>query len=503
MSESKLIVEMQHISKHFPGVQALNKVSLELRPGEIHALVGENGAGKSTLMKVLCGVYQPDSGVVRLNGETVHVKNPRHAQELGLSVVHQELNLFQNLTIAENIFGGKMPQFGPFGFEDRRQAYNTAQEFLQKFDLPLDPNTLVNRLSIAQQQVVEISKALIQKAQVLILDEPTSSLTEHEANLLFEIIQNLRTEGMCIVYISHRLEEVFKIADRVTVLRDGQYVGTKNIKDIDIAAVIRMMIGRKLEDLYGQSAATIGQEVLRVDHLTYRGRFEDISFSLHAGEIVGMAGLIGAGRTDVGLSLFGFLPPHSGAIKIDGQVCHLKSPQQAMSLGIAYLSENRKQDALFNGMTVRSNITVCNLPKFSEFGFLSYKKEKAEAEKYIKRLNIQTPGPEQRIINLSGGNQQKAMLARWLTINPKILIVDEPTRGVDVGAKLEIYSLLHHLAAEGVAILFISSEMPELLGMCDRILVMYEGKLTGELTRAEATEEKIMTLAARLSAKFA
>jgi ribose transport system ATP-binding protein len=492
---NRLFLEMSSISKGFPGVQALSEVSFDLHQGEVHALVGENGAGKSTLMKILSGVYQPDTGKIKINGQDVLIQNPRHAQGMGISIVHQELNLFQNLSITENLFGGKMPASGWLGFEDRKKAQETASEYLQKFELSIDPKIRVGDLSLAQQQVVEISKALARNTRVLILDEPTSSLTEHEANLLFSFIKQLREEGLCIIYISHRLEEIFNIADRVTVLRDGHKVGTENITDIDVETVIRMMVGRKLEDLYGKPSGSFGSVVLEAHNLTKLKHFNNISFKIQAGEILGMAGLVGAGRSDVGLALFGANPVSKGEILMDGKRIYLHSPQAAMAIGIAYLSENRQGDSLFLGMDIKKNIVVSLLEKLSVFGFIDQAKENNTAKEYVQKLNVQTPSLEQKIIKLSGGNQQKVILARWLAIKPRVLIVDEPTRGIDVGAKVEIYSLLRELAAQGVAILLISSEMPEILGLSDRILVMHEGVVTGILSRAEATEEKIMAMA--------
>jgi len=490
-------LEMRSIGKRFPGVHALDDVSFDLVPGEVHALVGENGAGKSTLMKVLSGVYRPDEGEIWLRGKQIQIRNPRQALELGISIVHQELNLFKNLTIAENLFGGQMPRRGFLGFEDRQAAARRAREYLQKFELPLDPFTLVRNLSLAQQQVVEISKALARNANVLILDEPTSSLTEHESELLFKNIAQLKQEGLGIIYISHRLEEIFEIGDRVTVLRDGRYVDTRPISTTSIDAVIRMMVGRKLEDLYGQPAAGRSVEpILEVEGLTIPDRFSDVSFTLGKGEILGMAGLIGAGRTDVGQAIFGARSLQSGSVRLAGNEVKITSPGHAISLGVAYLSENRQDDSIFDNMDVCRNITVSRLSYLSQRGMLSPKRELDWSENYIKLLNIPTPSARQKIIKLSGGNQQKTILARWLAIQPKVLIVDEPTRGIDVGAKMEIYMLLHRLAAQGVGILLISSELPEVLGMSDKIIVMREGRITGELSRAEASEERVMSLAA-------
>ena len=489
-------LEMRGISKQFPGVHALDGVDFDLRAGEVHAIVGENGAGKSTLMKILGGVYQPDAGAITLLGKPVTIQNPRHAQTLGIGIVHQELNLFPVLTVAENVLVGRQPADGPLRFVNWPDSYTATREYLRLFDLDVDPSAPLQDLSIAQQQVVEIARALSQQACVLILDEPTSALTEHETTLLFRTIRRLRDEGLGIVYISHRLDEVFAISDRITVLRDGQRVGTVDTGQSDVPSLIRMMVGRQLSDLYGHSAGSTAGEALRVEGLSSRGHFAEISFALQRGEILGFAGLIGAGRTEVARSIFGALARDAGAIYLEGREVRINSPKDAMRLGIAYLSENRRRDELFLGMDVRENISVTHLKRFSVFGFVRRGREAAEANSYVDQLRIQTPGLDQRVRNLSGGNQQKVVLARWLAIRPKVLIVDEPTRGIDVGAKAEIYALLHHLAAEGVAILLISSEMPEILGLSDRIIVMHEGRITGEMARAEATEERIMTYAA-------
>jgi ribose transport system ATP-binding protein len=488
-------VEMRHIDKSFPGVQALDDVSFDLNPGEVHALVGENGAGKSTLMKILSGVYHQDAGEIIVDGQEVGIKNPKAAQEMGISTVYQELNLFPNLTIAENIYSGYMPANGVLKFEDRQQANAKAAQYLERFEIPLDPRTLVRDISIAQQQVVEISNALEQNARILVLDEPTSSLTDHERDVLFNIINQLREEQLGIIYISHRMEEIFEIADRVTVLRDGHSVGTRDVADIEANDVIRMMVGREL--VYGHKELSEGQMdlILRVEGLSSEGRFSDVSFELHKGEILGMSGLIGAGRSDVGLALFGAIPVDEGTIKINGVKQKISSPGKAMDLGIAYVSENRQDDELYFNMDVSRNISVSHLKEFTNFGFINQSEEDASAEKFVEMLRIMTPSIEQKVSNLSGGNQQKVILARWLAIKPQILIVDEPTRGIDVGSKAEIYGFLNELAQEDVAIILISSELPEILRMSDRILVMHEGRIYGELSRREATEEIIMALA--------
>jgi ribose transport system ATP-binding protein len=491
------ILEMRNIRKHFPGVQALDGVSFDLRAGEVHALVGENGAGKSTLMKILSGVYQPDGGEITLGGKAVTISSPRQAQDLGIATVHQELSLFQNLTVAENILSGDMPARGPLRLENRQAANRIAAEALARFDLPINPRTLVAELSIGQQQVIEICKALVQRACLVILDEPTSSLTEHETELLFNVIRQLATDGVPVIYISHRLEEIARIADRVTVLRDGQFVGTRPVRETDLAAIVRMMVGRNLDlsALYGAGEIQRESVLLQVENLSSAGRFSDITFDLHPGEILGMAGLVGAGRTDVALAIFGAIPITGGTILIDGRPHRIHSPHEAVAAGIAYLPENRGSDGLFYGLSVRENISVTHLNSFARFGLVDRGRETRAAQDCVGQLSIQTPGVELPVLNLSGGNQQKVILGRWLAIRPRLLIVDEPTKGIDIGSKQEIYLLLHKLAQDGVGILLISSEMPEVLGLSDRILVMHEGRLAGVLSHAEATEERVMMLA--------
>ncbi|MEI6385685.1 MAG: sugar ABC transporter ATP-binding protein [Spirochaetota bacterium] len=491
------VLEMRGIRKAFPGVQALDGVSFDLRVGEVHALVGENGAGKSTLMKILSGVYQPDGGEIVLGGTTVSIANPRYAQELGIAIVHQELSLFQNLTVAENIFSGNMPSTGPLGLEDRGKANRIAKEILARFDLPIDPSTPVASLSIGQQQVVEICKALSQKACLVILDEPTSSLTDHETELLFKTIRQLADEKIPVVYISHRLEEISHIADRVTVLRDGQLVGSRIVGEIDLGTIVRMMVGRNLElgSLYGTGEIQREAVLLQVEGLCCAGRFEDVSFDLRSGEILGMAGLVGAGRTDVALAIFGALATTGGTVLFEGKARAIRSPHEAVTAGIAYLPENRGLDGIFHSLSIRENISVTSLDDYARFGILDRRRETKAAQDFVDRLNIQLTGLEKAVSNLSGGNQQKVILGRWLAIHPKLLIVDEPTKGIDIGAKQEIYLLLHKLAQEGVGIIMISSEMPEVLGLSDRILVMHEGRLAGILKHDEASEERVMMLA--------
>jgi len=494
---------MRSIGKRFPGVRALDNVHFDVRAGEVHALLGENGAGKSTLMKILCGVYQPDEGEILLHGARAVIRDPHDARAYGIAIVHQELSLFPNLSVAENIFVGSQPVSGPLRFIDRRASIRAARAHLAPFDVRLDLSAPAGLLSVAQQQVVEIAKALALRARILVLDEPTSALTARETEQLFALVRRLKAQGLAIVYISHRMEEIFEIAYRATVLRDGQFVGAVAVVGTTPDALIRMMVGRQLEQLYGQGGAGGGEgggeggDVLRVEGLSAAGRFRDVTFTLRRGEILGFAGLIGAGRSEVARAIFGADRRDTGRVYVDGRAVEIRSPADAMRRGIAYLSEDRQGDGLFLRMSVRQNVTVTHLKRLSRVGLMSRARESRESLSYVRQLRIRTPGVEQQVMNLSGGNQQKVMLARWLAIHPKVLIADEPTRGVDVGAKAEIYELLHALAAEGLGIILISSEMPEVLGMSDRILVMREGRVAGELAGAAATEEAIMALCAR------
>ena len=487
---------MEAIDKHFGGVHALRGVDLELRQGEVLALVGENGAGKSTLVEVLCGNVRADSGRVVLDGRTVHFAGAMEAAFTGVSIVHQELSLVPELTVAENIFCAREPVIPFLGFVDRRRLYREAAAILQRFDLHVPPNALVGRLPVAIQQMIEISKALSLDCRVLVLDEPTGALTEHETRYLFDIIARLRDRGVGIIYISHKLPEVFEIADRITVLRDGALVGTTARADVTPDAVVRMMVGRELGKDYPERATSPGEPILRVEGLTREPRFRKVSFELRAGEILGVAGLVGAGRTEVARAIFGIDRLQSGALYLDGKPVSIPDPGRAVELGIGYVPEDRKEQGLFLGLTVRSNIGAASLRRNSVAGFMSAGREQRMAEEYVRRLSIRTPSIMVTTSHLSGGNQQKVMLAKWLAIQPRILLVDEPTRGIDVGAKAEVHHILRRLAQAGTAVMMISSELPEVLGASDRILVMHEGSMTGVLSAAEATEEKVMMLAA-------
>ena len=492
MSES--ILRMTNISKSFAGVHALRGVQLDLRPGEVHALLGENGAGKSTLVKVITGVHQPDTGEIYLNDQRIHLADPREATQLGISAIYQELSMFPDLSIAENIFVGRRP-IRKGGLIDWRKMYRESEELLSSLGVHLNLKTKARNLSIAQQQMVEIARALSVNARILIMDEPTSALTLNEVAELFQIVRRLREKGTAIVFISHRLEELFEIADRVTVLRDGAYVDTRSMDGVTQDDLIRMMVGRTVTDLFPKQDVEAGEVVLRVKNLTRRGAFEDVSFELHKGEILGMAGLIGAGRTEVSQTLFGVTPAHAGTIEIEGQPLRITSPRQAMDYGLALVPEDRQHHGLVPPMDITDNVTLPNLTSFTRAGWLNKKEAQVAAFQAATQLQVKATTVWQKVRELSGGNQQKIVLAKWLSTHPRILILDEPTRGIDVGTKAEVHRLMSALAAEGIAILMISSELPEVLGMSDRILVMHEGKVTGLFDRSEATQEKIMLAA--------
>ena len=492
---SEFVLQMCNVTKRFPGVLALNNVSFDLRPREVHCLLGENGAGKSTLMKILAGAQPMDSGEILLGGEPVTIQSPHHAQELGISMIYQEFNLSPYLSVAENIFLGREPRIGKSPFINWKKMYSDAEEILTRIRVQLDVRKPVNECSVAQQQMVEIAKAISFNARIIVMDEPSATLTDHELRALFDLIRTLRRQEIGIIYISHRLEEIFEIGDRVTVMRDGEYVGTHNACDLTREDIIRMMVGRELKDEFPKEIFELGPEIVRVKGLTRQGAFRDISFSLNRGEIVGLTGLVGAGRTEVVRGLFGADRIDAGEIWLNGNPITVRSPQDAIRQGIGLLTEDRKGQGLVLGMSIRENTTLANLKELVKGLFIDNRKERAVTEKYIKELQIKTPSAEQLAQNLSGGNQQKVVLAKWLFTDSKVLIFDEPTRGIDVGAKVEIYKLMNELARKGVAILMISSELPEVLGMCDRILVMHEGRIAGELARSEATQEAIMHLA--------
>ena len=503
MEDSQLL-QMRGIKKAFPGVQALDGVDLEVRSGEVMALVGENGAGKSTLIKILSGAYTADAGEIYIKGQPVNIVDPRHARDLGVSVIYQELNLAEQVSVAENIFAGR-EIVNRFGLIDYGTMYKNAQKWLDELHIKnVDPRDEVRRLSISRKQMVEIAKALSLDSNIIVMDEPTSSLPSantnpnevNEVQILLNTIRKLRERGKGVIYISHRMEEVFRISDRITVMRDGKLIGVRKTSETTPREIISMMVGRNLEDMYGKPGERkIGNTVLEVRNLSQGKRLVDVGFSVRAGEVLGVAGLVGAGRTEIAKAVFGADRRESGEILVENKMVNIRTPQDAIQAGLGYLPEDRKLQGLFLKMAIRTNVSAANITSISRNGFVQDKLEKDLAEQYVKQLNIRTPSIDQLARNLSGGNQQKVIIAKWLAVKPKVLIVDEPTRGVDVGAKIEIYNLLRKMAAEGVAVVMISSELPEVLGMSDRIVVIREGHFAGEIDRADATEEKIMTMA--------
>ena len=488
-------LEMRNITKDYPGVRALEDVSFDVRAGEVHALVGENGAGKSTLMKILAGAETRDTGQILIEGSPAQITTPQEAMGLGVSIIYQEFNLVPFMTAAENIFLGREPRAVVPGFVNFRRMYAEAQEIVDKLGVRLDVHTPINRLSVAQQQMVEVAKATSRRAKIIAMDEPSATLTEHELENLFNLIRSLKEQGVAIIYISHRLEEIFEIADRVTILRDGKWVATKDVKDIDREEIIKFMVGRELKDVIPKIPAEIRESALTVKGLTRNGVIQDISFTVNRGEVLGIAGLVGAGRTEVARAIFGADPIDAGEIWLDGRRVEINSPSDAIRNGIGLVTEDRKALGLILGMVVRENISLANLRSLSRFSFVNRRREREISEQFVEDLMIKTPSVEQQVQNLSGGNQQKVVLAKWLFTNSKVMIFDEPTRGIDVGSKVEIYQLMNRLAEKGVAIVMISSELLEILGMSDRILVMHEGRIAGELSREDATQEKIMQLA--------
>jgi rhamnose transport system ATP-binding protein len=491
MQTSEPTVELRGISKGFGAVQALQNVDLSLYPGEVHALVGENGAGKSTLVKILAGVHRPDKGSLKIAGTEVELRGPAQSQSQGIAVIHQEPTLFPDLNVAENIYMGRQPR-DRFGRVDWKRMYRDVQDLLSSLDVQLNLYTPVRGLSVADQQLVEIAKALSLQARVLVMDEPTAALSHHEVEELFVIVRQLRQRGVAILFISHRLDEIFALADRITVLRDGRHVITSLGSELTPEATIRHMVGRELSALFPKSASEIGDVVLAVEHLTRNGVFSDISFQLRKGEILGFAGLVGAGRTEVARVLFGIDRADAGEVRVKGEVVHIDSSKAAMRYGIAYVPEDRHQQGLVLDFTIIANMTLPILAQVSRFGLMDRRQEYALAEGYARQLQVRASGLDQQVKALSGGNQQKVVLAKWLATDPAVLILDEPTRGIDIGAKAEVHRIISDLAARGLAIILISSELPEVLAMADRVLVMHEGRITGEFDRSEADQETVM-----------
>lgn len=491
------ILSIEGIRKEFPGVVALDDVRLKIKRGTVHALMGENGAGKSTLMKIIAGIYQPDAGTIRLRGEEVVLKSPLDALEQGVAMIHQELALMNSMTVAENIWIRREPK-NRLGLIDHSKMVAMTTELFSRLNIVLDPRSQVSELTVAQKQMVEIARAVSYNSSVLIMDEPTSALTEREVEHLFKIIRDLRSRGIGIVYITHKMNELFEIADEFTVFRDGKFVGSHSSKDVTRDDIIRMMVGRDITDMFPKVDCPIGDVILKVEGLTLDGVFHDISFELRRGEILGMAGLVGSKRSNVAEALFGVCPANSGEILIDGQRVSISSPQEAMAHGLAFLTEDRKETGCFLELDCLENIQTALITRdHVRAGFVDQPTVTRLAEDMAAKLRVKTPNLQEKVENLSGGNQQKLLIARWLLTKPRILILDEPTRGIDVGAKSEIHRLITGLAADGVAVLMISSELPEVLGMSDRIMVMHEGRVAGFLDRTEATQVTIMNLAAR------
>ncbi len=487
-------IEMKGINKSFGTNQVLKNAGFFLKDGEVHALMGENGAGKSTLMKILTGVYKRDSGTVLVDGQEVSYKTPQEAEKAGIVFIYQELNVLFDLTVVENLFMGKEIKKA-FGVCDMKAMREKALEVMKKVGVNIPVDAVMSDLSVGQQQMVEICKALMVDAKVIIMDEPTAALTESETEGLFKVINSLRKKGVSIVYISHRMEEIFQLCDRITILRDGVYIDTKEIKDITMDDVVQMMIGREIGERFPKREVKIGEEVIKVEGLTSGKHFHDVNFSVRAGEVLGVAGLMGAGRTEIMQAVFGNLKKDSGKIYIEGKEVTIKNPRQAIAAGIGFITEDRKTEGLLLEKSIAENIEIANLGKVSNHNVLKKEKQDELVKKGINEFKIKCFGPWHECNNLSGGNQQKVVLAKWVYTDPKILILDEPTRGVDIGAKKEIYNIINELAAKGVAVIMVSSELPEVLGMSDRIMVVREGEVRGILDGKEADQAKIMTLA--------
>jgi inositol transport system ATP-binding protein len=498
---SRTLLRMTGIAKRFPGVQALDDVSLEVEEGEVHGLLGENGAGKSTLLKILSGALQPDVGTIELSGSLVSLPTPEAAQALGIVMIYQEFNLIPSMTVEENLFLGREPVSGPFvSWSNMRRATRTLAE---RYGLDLPATRLVRDLSVAQQQMVEIARALSIRSRLIVMDEPTSALSETETQRLFAIMRDLRSQGISTIFVTHRLAEVLQICDRITVLRDGKPSGKAHIAGLTIDKIIRMMVGRSAAELFEPlPERTPGLPILKVTGLSRRGAvddpravlLDDVSFELRRGEILGIAGLIGSGRTELARCLFGADPKTAGETIVNGKAVNIATPQDAIAHGIGLVPEDRQQQALFLDLAVRENLSITALGKFLRFGFVKRQAEHAMVERYRESLNIRMVSSEQKVKNLSGGNQQKVVLARWLALGPRILVVDEPTRGIDVSAKAEVHQLLHQMAVSGIAIVAISSELPEVLAISDRILTMRTGRITGEVPRKMASEQSLMQL---------
>lgn len=498
-TSEKIVLRMQGITKRFPGVLALDGVDFDLRPGEVHVLLGENGAGKSTLIKVLAGVFPPDSGTIYIDGKAVSFLNPGDAQAAGISVIYQELNLVPYLSVAENIMLGHEPVLAKPKLVDYRRLYDQAREALAAIGADVNPRAKVEELGMAYKQMVEIAKAISRHARILIMDEPTSSLSDEESDLLFQLISRLKAKGVAIIYICHRMEEVYRVGDRATVLRDGRKVGTVRISETGSETLISMIVGRRIEEKFPFLPRRLGEPVLEVQGLTRKGVLHDVSFSLRTGEILGITGAVGSGRTELARAIFGADPIERGVIKVRGHVKHIRSCRDAIGCGMGLIPEDRKSQGLVLIQSVRQNTVLASLGRFLRVGLLDFALERKAVKQLVNRLEIKTSSPEVVVENLSGGNQQKVVLAKWMCSGVDILVFDEPTRGIDVGSKVEIYKLIMEAASEGAAILVMSSELPEVLGICDRILVMRKGRLVAEFNRGEATPEKLHAAAVGLA----
>jgi inositol transport system ATP-binding protein len=494
---AEYLLEVSNVRKAFPGVLALDNVSFRLKRGHVHALMGENGAGKSTLMKIVAGIYMPDSGSFKLKGQEIKLTSPLDALQYGIAMIHQELNLMNYMTVAENIWIRREPLNG-LGLVRHDEMRRRTKDLFERLDIPFDPEAEVRDLSVANRQMVEIAKAVSYDSDILIMDEPTSALTDREVEHLFRIIRTLKAQGKGIIYITHKMNELFEIADEVSVFRDGRFVGEHAASDVTRDDIIRLMVGREITQMFPKQSVPIGAVALSVRELCLEGKFHGVSFDLRKGEILGFAGLVGSGRSNVAETVFGVTPSTSGTIVVDGKDIAIKTPGIAMDAGMAFLTEDRKESGCFLLLDIMANMQIALLRHgYATAGFVKERQIEALCEQQKQRLRVRTPDLEEPIINLSGGNQQKVLIARWLLTQPKILILDEPTRGIDVGAKAEIHKLITELAGQGVAVLMISSELPEVLGMSDRILVMHEGRMTGIVDRKDATQVRIMELASQ------
>lgn len=489
----EFILEMNNISKSFAKVRVLHDVNFKVKPGEVHALVGENGAGKSTLMKILMGIHSPDNGEILISGYKAHIKNPHEAIAYGISMIHQELNPIMDMEVSENIFLGR--EIHQNGLVNIREERNQAETLFKEIGIDINPRTLMRNLSVAQIQLVEIVKAISLSSKVIVMDEPTSAITQKEVKTLFEQIDRLRRQNVAIIYISHKMDEIFQIADRISVLRDGELIGTFPVTDVNNDSLIRMMVGREIKEFIPKTVVPVGEVVLEVENLSRGKHFQNVSFKLHAGEILGIAGLVGAGRSELAESIFGITQPTDGVIRINGRPVNHKNPKHAIRNKIALITEDRKQTGLNLKFSVKDNITIVNLEGLSRMGIINDANERKAADDYIHDLSIRTTSHNTLLSNLSGGNQQKVVLAKWLLTTPEIIILDEPTRGIDVGAKRDIYLLIGELVKAGKAVLMISSEIPEIMGLSDRIIILAAGKKTGEISRQDFSQELIMRYA--------